>query len=524
MQLGNQSELSPEIQFFTRRPILQLFIIGFLFISALGIRLYHIQDPPLDFQPTRQYHSALIAKGYYFESLKAIPEWRRRVARLNKQRLGILEPQVMELMASFAYRLAGGEHLWIPRVLSSIFWLIGGALLFLIAKDTVSTDGAVFSTAYYLFLPYGILASRSFQPDPMMVMMLLLSILLILRYYHQPSRAGLAIATTVSALAMFIKPVCLFPLFGAYVSLSICRHGIRRFFTNPNLYIFLAGSLVPTIIYYGYGTLIAGFHRGLHHGRFLPHLLLRSFYWSDWLSMIGRVVGYAPFIGALLGVLMVRKGLPRALLIGLWVGYVVFGLVFNAHIHTHDYYHLQFIPIVALSLGPIGAVVMYRLSQETGRWSQRVVVGILLVAVLLSIRYSWPRQFLTQEFKRQVMIAQKIGEDVGHSTKTIFLAPNYGLPIIYHGELAGRSWPRREDFQKYRLEGRRALTVEERFNTLRAKYSPEYFIVTDPREFRSQVDLRDFLATNFPILSRNPSYIIFDLRKRSILGETLKKR
>ena len=35
--------------------------------------------------------------------------------------------------------------------------------------------------------------------------------------------------------------------------------------------------------------------------------------------------------------------------------YFLFGLIFSYSIHTHDYYHLQFIPAVALSLGALAA-------------------------------------------------------------------------------------------------------------------------------------------------------------------------
>ncbi len=129
MSFKFQSGSVQEKQILPQKPILRLFIIGFLFITAFSIRLYHIDKPPLDFAHVRQYQSVKVARAYYFESLKSIPEWRRQVARLNMQRVILLEPRIVERIASFAYRIAGGEHLWIPRVLSSIFWLIRGIFL-----------------------------------------------------------------------------------------------------------------------------------------------------------------------------------------------------------------------------------------------------------------------------------------------------------------------------------------------------------------------------------------------------------
>ena len=57
--------------------------------------------------------------------------------------------------------------------------------------------------------------------------------------------------------------------------------------------------------------------------------------------------------GARLGVMLLRSGPARTLLVGLWGGYVLLGFAFAHHIHTHNYYSLQLIPVVALSLGAL---------------------------------------------------------------------------------------------------------------------------------------------------------------------------
>src|SRR4030095_15271704 len=111
----------------------RLFLVVFLFVVALGVRLSHISEPPLNFHAVRQYHSLLIARGYYYETIDDIPEWKRQVVRTSMQRRAIWEPHIMESLVSLAYRIIGGEHYWIPRLLSSVFWLIGGGFLLLIA-------------------------------------------------------------------------------------------------------------------------------------------------------------------------------------------------------------------------------------------------------------------------------------------------------------------------------------------------------------------------------------------------------
>src|SRR4029450_2163039 len=120
------------------------------------------------------------ARKYYYDALQSVPNWKRQIATINKQTEGTLEPTIMPFVVSLAYRVIGGEQFWIPRLLSSVFWLIGGGFLYLIAKKITSMDAAVSSTTFYLFLPFGVSASRSFQPDPMMIMILFFSFFLIL--------------------------------------------------------------------------------------------------------------------------------------------------------------------------------------------------------------------------------------------------------------------------------------------------------------------------------------------------------
>ena len=112
-----QPETSEQIQF----------LGAVLFIAAFCIRLYHIDDPPLDFHPGRQYQCALIARSMYLDASKSAPQWRVQLAKLNRERVPRMELPIIEFIASIAYRIAGGEHLWIPRLTSSIFckrWML----------------------------------------------------------------------------------------------------------------------------------------------------------------------------------------------------------------------------------------------------------------------------------------------------------------------------------------------------------------------------------------------------------------
>ncbi len=535
------------IEFF-RKPVFQSSILFLLFITAFAVRLYHINMPPHDFATLRQYQAAHIARDYYFKSQDSIPEWRRNVAEINSKRMGLLlEPRILENLTVYGYRILGGEHLWIPRVLSSIFWLVGGIFLFLIARKIASLEAAFFSTVFYLFLPFSILASRSFQPDPLMVMMLIFSIFMIVRFYEVPSFLNLTSAAIVSAGAILAKPYSLFFIFGAYVSVGMFKHGIRKALFNIHLVVFVVLSFLPGCLYYIYGILNqVGFLNELAQGSFLPQLILRPYFWKDWFILIGQVVGYLPFAGALIGLLMTKNGLSKALLSGLWIAYFIFGLFFTLHIHTHDYYHLPFVPIAALSLGSLGALIvnfMYKhwkislLAVLTFALAASIFITqtdvkevfvknknkLKIITNFLGVNHQF-KQFITEDFKTEVEKAREIGEIVGHSTNTVLLTPHFGRIIAYNGELSGLPWPIQSSLRNRKERGLKPLKKDELFNpeylTIRThgkyiKYTPDFFIVTEFNEFEAQRDLKIFLNTTFPVIAQSEDYIIFDLRKMS---------
>jgi len=523
-------------------------IVFLVFVTAFAVRLYHIERPPLDFSPIRQYQNAHIIRGLYVENNNAVSESRRNIAKLNMERMGfLLEPRIIENVSVFGYRITGGEHLWIPRILSSIFWVIGGWFLYLIARVFYSPGGALFAAVFYLFLPYGILASRSIQPDPLMVMMMLFSIHRILRYDESPSGMNLFAAAITASFAIIIKPYCIFMIFGAFFSLAALRRGLWKAMFQKNTLIYAIIIILPAVSYYVYGLLHnVGFIGEHARSSFLPHLILHPSFWSGWLSMIRDVTGYIALFLGIIGLLIVKNGRLKAMLLGLWIGYFLFGLSATFQIHTHNYYTLPLIPIVAISLVPAVESALKPLSASRSRIFILiliifVIVSALVVGIVKSplkntlIRYKGDLKtaadfigiyhefgkFIQDDFERRVKTAQEIGDHVGHSTNTIFLDPYFGRVLAYHGEFSGLPWPTAESLYERKLRGTRVPNIQEDFMLQNIsilyqgkfiKYSPDFFIITAFDELDRQTDLKDFLKSHFPVFAKSDDYLIFDLR------------
>ena len=113
-----------------------------LFLGLL-IRLYDLDDLPLDFHPTRQLHSLIIARGMYYQNLDDAPSWQREFAITEWQEEDQIELPIMESLVASGYRLVGQEDLRLPRILAISLWMIGGLGLFLLIFDMLGFAGAL---------------------------------------------------------------------------------------------------------------------------------------------------------------------------------------------------------------------------------------------------------------------------------------------------------------------------------------------------------------------------------------------
>jgi hypothetical protein len=515
--------------FFWRKSALIL-VLGVLFAGALALRLYRIDEPPMDQAVDRQYWCAINARALYYDATPSVPEWRREIARLNGSRQGALEPSVVEHFAAWLYRIAGGEHLWIPRTLSVLLWTAGGVFIFLIARRIADVDAAVFSTGFYLYCPYGVLASRGFQPDPLMIFMMVAALYAILRHHERPSAGRLVAAAALSGVACIVKPMCGLQIAGAFLALALVRDGLRALI-RPQSVLFAAIAFVPPLAYYLHVFLSGKVLHDVATGVLSPGLLLKPFFWPSWLAQIAHVIGYALFATALVGTFLFRGG-PRALLLGLWGGYLAYGMVFCAPVSIVPYYQLPLIPVVALAAGPAVALVARRIRATSRRWEASAAVALMLFLVIFVGLASYLQErrklaasmtslsgwvvtsYYTRvnpDFESRVRVAEEVGRVTGHSRRLLFLAPDYGHPLLYHGEVCGRGWPSIYDLRGVRLRGG-TFDAEKELHAAVASGQYDYFVVTDLVDYDAQPDLKRALTGRFRTVAAKDDYMIFDLR------------
>ncbi|MBV6395874.1 MAG: hypothetical protein HFACDABA_01461 [Anaerolineales bacterium] len=495
-----------------------------LFLAALCIRLYDLTDLPLDFHPTRQLLSAIKARGMYYETLTDAPADLRRFAIQQGNQRVTIEPEILEQLTVFTWKFTG-DQLWVARVYSILFWLIGGIFLYLLARDLFSKDSALFAAAFHLLLPYAVIASRSFQPDPLMVALIIAFWWSVNRWAKsltpvpsstspvpQPATRNLypaissswqyAIAASLfGGLAIFIKLNAAFFIIGGALGAALGRASLRDLLRNQQVWAMAALGILPGMSWVIYG-LMRGFLGQFFKDRFLPAMFLTPSFYFGWTQMLDNVLGLLPFALALLGLLLVDSRPTRSFLLGLWGGYLAFALFFNYHISTHDYYSLPLIPIAALTLTPLANAIVAQISNVRHNTIAALILTICLLAPLWTARAA----LKSVDYRPQAAFWNHIGETVrGH--RVVALAEDYAMPFVYWGWTATTNWPDSSDIEYHALRGG-GQTFEKYFDRLTK--NKDLFLVTDLADLKRQPDLQARLS-GFAIFAQGDGYLIYDL-------------
>lgn len=478
-----------------------------IFSFSIAIRLYDLTDLPLDFHSTRQLLSLLKARGMYYETWMDVSPEERAFAVQQWELRASVEPEFFERIVAWTYQFTG-EQIWVARLYSSAFWVIGGIFLFLLARHLTSEDGAIAATAVYLLLPYAIIASRSFQPDPLMTMLIVLFLWAVWEWSSTSKWLFAILAGLFGGLAIFVKFPAAFFIVGGGLGAVFSHRSMKEALKNPQLYLMALLGILPGVGYLIYGIFVAGYLGQQFSGRFIPALFLSPSYYVGWLNMLNLVAGGMVLMLALLGIFFYDEK-KRRFLLGLWAGYALFGFYFNFHISTHDYYSLPLIPILALSIAPLADSLLSKLAQLTQTKLLRFSSFLFLLIGLIASLWNTRNQLNAVDYRPQVAMWAEI-----HSLTADYniggLTQDYGARMAYWGWQNLTSWPSYGDLLYGKERGSAEKDFEEQWNELMPK--KELFLVTDFKDLDLQPFLKAKLST-YPIFAEGEGYIIYDLMK-----------
>ncbi len=490
-------------------------ILACLLLLGFGLRLVDLNDPPLAFHPTRQLRSTLIARDIYYQILPNADPQKAELASTFRKRLGIYEPPIFESMVAVGYLFTGGESIAVPRVLNSIFWLLGGLALFGLARRFSADMGALLALTFYLVLPFGVEASRSFQPDPLMTSLFLGGFYALYRWMEahdalslrgsEATEAGTAsqkdarsdsreswkwaiLAALLLGLATLVKVLIVFFVAPVAVIAVLSVYGWKKFWKAPQFWTLFLIMVLPAFYYYVLG--IRGVSSDFLAERTfggMSKLLLDTKFYLQWMRLAGSLFGMPIIYLSILGVfLLPSRG--RLMFFGIWAGYLLYGLSLPYFIYTHSYYHIQLTPIIALGIAPIAQGISTQ-AKGQGRFWRVLFTGTVLLAVAYN---AWVARsvLLSQNYPFEPLVWENIAAQIPPDHDVIALTQDYGYRLMVYG------W--------------RDVSLWQYVTSMQEVKNSKVDMITAFQQYNKQPALQEIL-NQYPVIE-DDDFLLFDLR------------
>jgi 4-amino-4-deoxy-L-arabinose transferase-like glycosyltransferase len=502
-----------------------------ILLLALGglLRLLDLTDPPLDFHPTRQLRNSIIARGIYYDLLSNADPSTRALADSIARVPARYEPPVTETLVAVTYLATGGETIAIPRLYGTIFWLLAGICLYDLARRiTDSSIAALLSLAYFLVLPFAVQASRSFQPDPLMTASAFIGIYFLYRWSeaiapnseflisnsqplspipHLASRNSQSwkyalLASAFIGFAVFVKIFIGFIAGAAAVAIVLFTLK-GKFWRSPQVWTMAAIMIIPAFLFYFTGDRGNSTEYITNWSLDMLRLITSTDFYTKWLAFLGSLFGQLVIFLSLAGTLIAAPR-GRALLIGLWAGYLLYGLSVPFQMYTHSYYHIQLTPIIALGLSPLFETAAARTSRERRVW--QVALTVLALAVIGFQAYVARSVLVADNYRAEPAYWQIIGEAIPANSDVIALTQDYGYRLMYYGWRRVDLWPLASGLAELRGN---TINAEKAFAELAV--GKDYFLVTSFNQLDKQPDLKKILD-GYSIAAQGDGFALYDLR------------
>ncbi|HEY57840.1 MAG TPA: glycosyltransferase family 39 protein [Anaerolineae bacterium] len=475
---------------------------------GVGIRFYRLTQPPLDFHPTRQYRSLLLARTLYLRWRPGPISPEEVAQRAAGFRVALHEPVLFETLVARTYLLLHGECPWVARLYDLAFWLFGALGLWMLARRLGGPAGAAVAVGYWMLLPLAIAASRSFQPDPLMVSLLPWVAYGWFRWVEDGHARWLIWAGLAGLLAGIVKVHAVFFFGGMALGAAWGRRG-WKFWREVRWWGVVVGILL----------LVAGIYLKIRPGQWVSFYvstwtLRMARYWltplpyGGWLDMIVRNLGGGLTLAAAVGGLRSERP-AQGFLSGWLLGYLAYGFLVPVQIATHSYYHLPMVPWVALGL----ALTVRLLTPWVRSWprgAQAVGAVLMLLAAVYPVGITY-WEMRSHDYRAQAAMYAEIGRRLPPREKVVALTEAYGWPLLYHGGVPSVRWPSQDQKRLFDKQGQFAAL----FRSLVKAQDAAFFVVTDWEELGRQGNLRRYLRQCYPVWVETATYVIFDLRKEN---------
>lgn len=343
------------------------FLIFFLLILALIVRLYKITTPLADYHSWRQADTAAVARNYVKE--KKIDLLHPKYDDLSKIQSGRENPVGYRMVEFPLYQaLIAKIYLIFPffsievygRLISIFFTLLSLVTLYFLLLFSSSRIAAFFAGFTFALTPFMIFFTRVVLPEPMAMSLALMAVFFLYVYSEVKERKLISyfwyiLSLICFALAVLVKPSALFYFF-PLIFLFFKIHRLD-FFKKIEVYFYFLLSLLPLIFWRVY---IQQFPEGIPANEWLftsvntpdglKNIFFRpSFFRWIFFERINNLIfgGYLTFF-FILGILIKRK---NYFLYSFLFTLFFYLFIFQGGNVQHEYYQTIIFPILSLFVG-----------------------------------------------------------------------------------------------------------------------------------------------------------------------------
>lgn len=511
MASTHQGSGSPQASAAGRRWIVVLLLL--ICMIAAWQRLRHWQEWPPHFHVMRQYIAALRTRDYWLALRSPASLNDREKAYLaHVPREPGMEPPLTEFATLAAYVAMGRENAAYSVWITTAFWLAAGLMVYAASGQlTTNPWSRLVAAAFFLTIPAGVLLSRTFQPEPLMLLGFVVALWWLLRMRFPVTWTNALLFGVGGGLLLLPKPGYMyFMLAGAVVGVGLREMTIKQLLLNGKFYLVLLLLALPSALW------IKLLLPGVSNIVFIPAVFANPNLYLRSLRFIDYMVGLPAFAVAVIGSLIFAKGRDRGVYSGLLIGYLAFVAATNYRSMTHVYYHAQAIVLVSFALIPV--------VDKACEWAKRglaaenaenVIMGVAIagLAVWMSVamwQYSTP-------IRRYAPVTDtdydEIRRVVGPEATVVAMTDDYGLALRYHSALLAQHWARPADLKLGALVGEAAASNAQRLQT-HIDDGATYFVITSQGRFNDEYPfVQELLKKYEAAAAKEGSYVIFNLQK-----------
>jgi dolichyl-phosphate-mannose-protein mannosyltransferase len=410
-------------------------------LTAVAVRLIHIEQPFIDRWSWRQSDVAAIARNYLengFHLSRPQIDWAG-----NAPGYVGTEFPILPFAAALTYKITGVQE-WVGRIQGVLFFAAALPFFFLLVRRVFGEVAAVWATFFHAFAPLSVVASRAFMPDVPSLSLALIGIYCFLVWLEESGWPFLVASAVLISLALLIKlPTAIIgvPLLyaaqGGALSKPPLKDGgletaapcqkVLLLLARWELWLFALITLVPPAIWYWHAHRIAETSYPYHFfggGGF--RIMRAGWYWK--IAKETALSSLTPmlFMLAIVGAFVAPRGKFNRIFH--WWFAVMTVFIFAAGWgNRHQWYQLPLVPIAAAFAGCACQWVAARLRSHR--------MALVVASVLLAAAFGISSYHCALPFYRPVAAGLRdLGLELKEATtpNALIIAADDGDPTAFY--------------------------------------------------------------------------------------------